>query len=140
MGQFCQYGCCDSAMEWPDYLERKGNKKEGTNFGMIRVRLPHAKEEFLNDVPWGTPELFKESFMRSGLRPWIKDKAERFQQNNENHSARYVFDSILQITFVVEWQGFESIKEYVNGRVIEYHWILKTAYYDSNLLKLKNKI
>ena len=135
-GNFCEYDCCGSIEPWPEYIKKSAFfKKE--NLGIVRVGLPHAKEEFLKDIRNGTSQLFMESFLRSYFRPWEAMKSKKFKENNSDQSARYFFDPELGLVFVVALLGFRYHEEFIDGKVIRYKWLLKTVYYDSNLLKIK---
>ena len=100
--------------------------------------MPHVKKEFLNDIKKGTSRLFTESFQRSYFRPWQSEKTKKFKKNNGDQPARYFFDPELGLVFVVAWLGFRYREEFIDGKVIRYRWLLKTVYFDSNLLKIKN--
>lgn len=135
-GKFGGYDGCDSIESWPEYLDKRSFKKK-ENLGIVRVGLSHAKEEFLKDIKGGTPQLFAESFRRSYFRPWEVIKSKRFKENNGDQPARYFFDPELGLVFVVAWMGFRRHEEFIEGKVMKYRWLLKTVYFDSNLLKLK---
>lgn len=139
--EFCGYDCCDFAEPWPEYIEKKSEfkDKKKENLGIVRVGLPHAKDEFLKDVPRGNPRLFIKSFQRAYLRPWETAKSKKFKENNNNQPVRYFFDPELKMVFVVAWLGFRFKEEFIFGKVVKYRWLLKTAYFDSNLFKIKNK-
>ena len=136
--KFCGYDCCGSAESWPEYINKSSAFFKKENLGTVRIGLPHVKEEFLKDIKRGTPQLFIESFQGSYFRPWESEKAKKFKENNGNQPVRYFFDPELKLVFVVAWLGFRYREEYVAGKVIQYKWLLKTVYFDSNLLKIKN--
>lgn len=133
----CGYDCCNLTESWPEYIEKKSAFEKKENLGVVRIGLPHAKEEFLKDIKYGTPELFIESFQRSYIRPWEPKKRKKFEENNGGQSVRYFFDPELKLVFVVAWLGFRFKEEFVSGKIMKYRWMLKTVYFDSNFFKIK---
>jgi len=135
--KFCAYDC-RGVESWAEYVEKESVFCKKENLGTVRIGLPHVKEEFLKDIKNGTPSMFAGSFQRSYFRPWETEKEKKFKKNNGDQPARYFFDPELGLVFVVAWLGFRYHEEYVAGKVIRYKWLLKTVYFDSNLLKIKN--
>ena len=64
------------------------------NLGIVRVGLPHAKEEFLKDIRNGTYPIVYGKFLRSYFSMGSYE-SKKFKENNSDQSARYFFDPEL---------------------------------------------
>lgn len=126
--RFCEYDCigCND-LTWPKCIEKDLG---GGKIARVKIGYPHVKDRLIERCPDASSELLTESFLRAYRQRLVAGIRDERKSSNGN-GARYYFDPVTQLRYVLE--------------LIDGEWIMKTVEYDWNLLfskkhKVKIKI